>query len=571
MLQYRFVRAAISAVALTVPFGGALSPALAQAVSPETPSAALAREIRILASDPRNFDALVGAGRAALDMGDVQAAAGFFGRAQELRPTDWRALVGVGGAMVQMGDVAGGVAQFEAAKKAGAPLYAYAIDLGMAHDLQGKLSQAQTDYRAALGTAYDDEARRRLALSLAMSGKLNDAISTLQPLLNRRDTGAQRSRAFVFALVGQRAQAAEAIEQVMPGASARFEPFFRYLPNLSVAERAAAVHLGVFPEDASTRIAAAVPLVNQPTAGQPAAVKSTPPLVQTKPVKMAEKTPPRRQQAKPQTPVSRPTAAPTVSQPAATTTITTSTVRNPNVDIVRTTLAEQYSLRQVVGETTTVPQPGMTKPTETASATGAAQPGFSLPSAAEAPEPLQPALVTQSEAPASDNPPVAEDGRLSGIDKLLATIAVDEPPPAPQPKIESKKVATQVREAKLAEAKKIADKKIADAKAAAKAAADKKAREEAALGTPGTNWIQLAGGSNRNFMSTEYKKLSAKSAELKRRSGYVTEGKDYFRLLIGPFDSKADAQAVVNKLAKDGVRGFSWTRTPAQIRIEKLP
>jgi hypothetical protein len=72
-------------------------------------------------------------------------------------------------------------------------------------------------------------------------------------------------------------------------------------------------------------------------------------------------------------------------------------------------------------------------------------------------------------------------------------------------------------------------------------------------------------------MATEYKRLSAKAGKLlKSRSGYVTEGKDYFRLLVGPFDSKGDAQDFVNKLEKEGVDGFSWTRTPPKIKIEKI-
>jgi len=168
---------------------------------------------------------------------------------------------------------------------------------------------------------------------------------------------------------------------------------------------------------------------------------------------------------------------------------------------------------------------------------------------------------TVTDLPAGTEGPTlpTEEVRLSGIDKLLATIA----DPAPAPKV---KVAD--RNAKAVAAKKASDKKAADAKAAA----DKKEREEAAkLGTTGTNWVQLAGGSNRGFMVSEYKKLAAKSSLLKKRDGYVTAGKDYYRLLVGPFDSKSDAQAFVNKLAKDRVDGFSWTRTPAQIKIEKLP
>ena len=62
------------------------SPAAAQAVPVYSESAgdALARNVRTLADDPKNFQALVAAGKAALDLGDAQAAAGFFGRAQDV-------------------------------------------------------------------------------------------------------------------------------------------------------------------------------------------------------------------------------------------------------------------------------------------------------------------------------------------------------------------------------------------------------------------------------------------------------------------------------------------------------
>jgi septal ring-binding cell division protein DamX len=69
----------------------------------------------------------------------------------------------------------------------------------------------------------------------------------------------------------------------------------------------------------------------------------------------------------------------------------------------------------------------------------------------------------------------------------------------------------------------------------------------------------------------EYKRIAAKAGTLlKSRSGYVTEGKDYFRLLVGPFPTTDEAQAFVKKLDKAGVDSFRWTRSPAQIRIEKL-
>ena len=61
----------------------------------------------------------------------------------------------------------------------------------------------------------------------------------------------------MLALVGDQTGAAQAIEAVMPGGSARFAPFFRYLPHLSVPEKAAAVHLGMFPDNAAARVAQA--------------------------------------------------------------------------------------------------------------------------------------------------------------------------------------------------------------------------------------------------------------------------------------------------------------------------
>ena len=167
-----------------------------------------------------------------------------------------------------------------------------------------------------------------------------------------------------------------------------------------------------------------------------------------------------------------------------------------------------------------------------------------------------------------DATPVKQSA-LSGIDKLLATIA--EAPPAPKPKVETDRTATarSARDEKAAATKKASDKKAREEKLAA----EKKAKEEAAkLGVAGTNWVQLAGGSSADRMGAEYRKLSSKAGSLlKSRAGYVTGGKDYFRLLVGPFGSKSEAQAFVNKLAKEDVDGFSWTRTPAQIRIEKLP
>lgn len=530
--------AAVLALGITV----TATPAVAQSVAAETPGSALSRYIRVLASSPRDFNALIGAGRAALELGDVQAASGFFGRAEEVNPNAPAAKIGLGAAMAHMGDADGAIFYFNQATRLGAQPMTMAVDRGMARDLLGDLAGAQADYRLAISSLGSDEARRRLALSLAIGRDKKAAIDTIQPLLNRRDPAAQRTRAFVLALVGDQAGAAQAINAVLPGDAARFEPFFRYLPSLSVTEKAAAVHLGIFPENAAARVAQV-----QPTRQPPAvAVRPAKP-----PVRIASAEPPPRV-APPAPAFSLPStksgsASPSFSLPSATSAAPTASIQAP----------VQAKPEPVLAATDEPITEVKVDEFEPAPALAEAQ-GQMIEVKTETLDPA-PALAETEE--------VAAESNLTGIDRLLATIA--EPPPAPQPKVETKKSdPAATKAAKAAAAKKAAEKKAREEKLAA----EKKAREEAArLGVKGTYWVQLAGGSNQDRMAVEYRKLSAKAGKLlKSRSGYVTEGKEYFRLLVGPFDSKAASQAFVNKLAKEGVDGFSWTRTPPKIKIEKL-
>jgi hypothetical protein len=538
MLNRKLTRARLAAM-LALGAMASAAPATVMSVAPESPASALSRHIRVLASNPRDFNALIGAGHAALELGDVQAAAGFFGRAEEANPRAPAAKAGLGAAMANMGDADGAIYYFDQATRLGASALTIALDRGLARDLNGDLAAAQNDYRLAIQSLNSDEGRRRLALSLAISRDKTGAMSAIQPLLNRRDPAAQRTRAFVLALVGDQAAAAQAIEAVMPGGSVRFAPFFTLLPHLSVQEKAAAVHLGMFPDNAAAKVAAArAGRQPQPAAREPSALAQG----GSSGADSAAAAPPR--------------PVPSASQP----------------------------VRMAANEPPPAPKPSFSLPSKS----GSASPSFSLPSAnSAAPTDTDTAQEEPAEteaaaalAAADENPAralseaEAAGGNLSGIDKLLA--AIEEVPPPPQPKVE-------VEKPDPAAAKAAADKKAADKKAAAKKAAEKKAREEklaaekkareeaARLGVKGTYWVQLAGGSNQDRMANEYKKLSDKAGRLlKARSGYVTEGKSYYRLLVGPFDSKSESQGFVNKLAKEGVDGFSWTRTPAQIKIEKL-
>jgi Flp pilus assembly protein TadD len=220
----------------------------AAAASAQSPGDALAGYLRTLASEPKDFQSLIGAGNAALDLGDTMAAAGFFGRAEEAWPKSPLPQAGMGAAMVAQGDAQGALVYFQRAEGLKGSVLTFAADRGLAYDLLGRHAEAQADYRMALMGANRDEARRRLALSLAITGHKAEAIQTLGPLMARGDAAAARCRALVLALSGDSEGAKRTLEAVLPGSSYQMDPFFRRLPALSSRDKAAAVNLGIFPD-----------------------------------------------------------------------------------------------------------------------------------------------------------------------------------------------------------------------------------------------------------------------------------------------------------------------------------
>jgi len=250
-MQFRLTGALLACVCASA-FGA--SPAAGQgSYSPydESPSAALARYVRTLASEPKDFEALIGAGKSALELGDVQAAAGFFARADEVDPRSPLPQAGMGAVAVANGEAQAALPYFRRAQQLGAPVSSFACDRGLAYDLLGRQAEAQADYRLALATRDGDEARRRLALSLAISGDRATAIQTLAPLSAKGDPGVARIRAFVLALTGDPNAAGIAINAVMPGSASGLAPFLQRLPTLGAGQKAAAVNLGIFPGDTS--------------------------------------------------------------------------------------------------------------------------------------------------------------------------------------------------------------------------------------------------------------------------------------------------------------------------------
>jgi len=258
--------AALAASALTA---AVAPPAAAQgSYSPydESPAAALARYVRELASDPKDFDSLIGAGKAALQLGDAQAAAGFFARADDVNPRSPLPQAGMGAVSVANGEPQAALPYFKRAQQLGLPVSSFACDRGLAYDLMGQQSQAQADYRMALAGRDAEEARRRLALSLAISGDRNGALEALAPLSAKGDSGVSRVRAFVLALTGDSASAMNAINAAMPGTSYGVAPLLQRLPALSAAQKAAAVNFGIFPDSNGVAYASAAPVRPMSTA-----------------------------------------------------------------------------------------------------------------------------------------------------------------------------------------------------------------------------------------------------------------------------------------------------------------
>ena len=293
----------------------------------ESAADALERNVRILAENPKNFAALLAAGKAALMLGDAQSAAGFFGRAEEVNPNSPLAKAGMGAALVATGDPRGALTHFARAQQLGASAVSFGCDRGLAYDLLGQQVAAQTDYRAAMNGPDRDEARRRLALSLAISGDKDTAIATLQPLLQRRDVAAQRVRALALAVAGDIGAAKTALEYTMPGTSLHMDRFFRQLPSLSSAEKAAAVHLGIFPSNGSVAMAA--------TATEEDRLASIEQLL-TMPQRNPVASPP-------PSPVSPSTQAPRVAAPvqvASAPTRQVQRVRSPNNELIQTERVE---------------------------------------------------------------------------------------------------------------------------------------------------------------------------------------------------------------------------------------
>ncbi len=242
-----------------VAIGALWLPAAAQMVQPipgvtaPDPVNTLSVHLRTLAANPRNLFALLGAGQAAIDVGDPNAALGFFARAEEIDPRSAKAKAGLASALVMLEKPDDALRVFGEAMSLGMVETAIAKDRGLAYDLRGDNRRAQRDYLVALKQGPDDEVTRRYALSLGISGDRSQALTVLDPLLRKQDQGAWRARAFILAMNNDVSGANSIARQVMPASLAgTMSPFLSRLAKLNPAERAHAVNFGTMPSDGQT-------------------------------------------------------------------------------------------------------------------------------------------------------------------------------------------------------------------------------------------------------------------------------------------------------------------------------
>lgn len=509
-----FLAASCAATGVYAPSAYAQSSTSREVVQPlpSSETQRLNRALLELARSPSSVAAMLEAGDASLDVGDLDAAIGFYGSAADLDPSDARIQLGLARVYLRSGRPVEAIPLLDEAQAAGAPARDVLSERALAYDLLGDSTAAQNAYRSAIELApQDDEARRRLGISQAISGDKAGFQATLSPLIKGRDIAAFRARAFGLAILGEQERAEGIVNSVMPpDIAARINPYLEYMPRLTPAQQAAAANLGIFPraadigrEDPSiARFASAAAASGSKLepAGEPLGA-STP------------------------TPVETPEAAPEEGLVEAPTEVSTiKPAPNTTAGPVRPTDAMAAPERV----TEALEKRGESLPSvatreigqvETQEAVSAA----SVPSASPSPASVADAFADMGEAdlPAEQRPADAVD---------IAAIEV--------PREAQQQAQQQAEQEKPAHPRRI--------------------------------WVQLATGRDVKALGFDWRRFNRRAPELLGEfDPHVTPWGEANRLLAGPLDNATAARALVNELAKKGIETFTFT-SPQGTEIKKL-
>jgi Flp pilus assembly protein TadD len=416
MPSFRIPQIAVTALACALAAAAPMSAHAQGFVQQVTPDAdELAANMRLLAANPRDVTAMARAGELTLKLGDPTAAAGFFARAERIDPSNPRIKAGKGSLLVQSGRPGEALLQFAQAEQLRGDVRRFAADRGLAYDLIGEQERAQRDYRLALRDGPADETLRRYALSLGISGKREEALAVIDPLLRRSDRAAWRSRAFILAMTGDAAGATKIATSMMPGGMAQgLQPFFDRLPQLGAVDRAFAVHFGevrASPQRlADARLAPRLPALAPEPGRAPAVV-----LAAVQPLSKAERKKERRRGKRDKIEMaSTPPPVPLPQPPA---------YQGTAVASVRPLPAPVY-VQQVRRPVDVPAQPARTLPPVTLASTRPVAPAMTMSTM-----PVRPAAETNTRVVAEAPPRMASDAPIRAVPPTSSASAVVTPRP----------------------------------------------------------------------------------------------------------------------------------------------
>lgn len=543
---------------------------VSQAVVQPLPAPGVAKlndALRALAVNSRNVNALIDAGNASLELGDIEAAIGFFGRANELSPDNPRVKMGLAGAYVRTERPIEALRLFDEAEAAGIATGMLAAERGLAFDLVGDNASAQRYYQQALAQRDDPETRRRFALSHAIAGDRAAAEQVLAPLLQKQDFAAYRTQAFAKAIIGEEGEAIAIAEAVMPrDLSARITPYLRYMPRLTRAQQAAAANLGLFPRAA--QIGRDDPRIAQ-FSGRSDAVRNSD----------AQLAP----QGEPMGPA---------TEPAATPVTRTASRRNSSRDRQRRATREnarstrrpvRTASRPVVQELpqvpTTVSEP-VVQEIPSAAATRTATPAV----AASGSQAVPARATTTEELPEVRQAPVqvvSNEVAQPTIDLAQADANTPESEEASSP--DSTQAASQSAPASVADAFSTFDLSEISPRPEPGRGVDirsidpprevekppEKAEPEPPR-HPRRFWVQVATGQNVSALKFDWRRIARKAdGKLDDFSPHVTPWGQSNRLLAGPYQSADAARKAMNSLKESDIDSFTFTSPEGQ-EIEQL-
>ena len=548
-----------------------------------------------LGRNPRDVPALIDAGIAALEMGDVDAAVGFYRRADTLSPGNSQVKAGLAGAYVRNGDPFTAIPLFAEAAVSGPIQPMLLAERGLAYDLVGDNETAQRYYRESLASGPNDEATRRLALSQAISGDRRGMETTLAPLLQRQDKAAWRIRAFSFAILGLADEAEAIARSIMPAdLAAAITPYLRYMARLTPAQQAAAANSGQFPRAAEIGLDdPRVANYSRPRRNLAAADRALVPAGQPlgrdgKPRNpSASSRSERRQQAAAALAPVRVTAPPVLSPTREVTKAPVQLAANAARPALIQPPLTQAPVTQAPHTQAPVAQPPAVKsqmvvtppvPSATAPRQGALDPVGSKPAE---PTPgistfdlsqVSPTPAPVSAPPAAKPPVEVPAARSRNLADVFADLGT--------PSREALPVAGAVDIRRIAPARATTDPKDPPAckpAATGKAGVDK-ARANCSAATPpppshpSRIWVQLAAGRDKRALGFDWRKLTREEAVvLRNRKGFTSAWGQTNRLLTGPFESEAVANAFNAQLRRAGMSGsFVWTSPAGQV-VDALP